>query len=205
MTSPASCDCVDLLGRARAGDDDARGSLLESHRDYLELLARIQLGLRLQGKADAADVVQETFLEAHRDLPSFRGSTAPEFAGWLRRALARNIANALRHFYGTQARDPRLEKELADDLDRSSQAIATMVAAPISTPSRQAARREDAVRLAEALQSLSPDYRTVLILRYIDGLTFPLVAERMNRSVDSVEKLWVRALAQLRRTMGTDS
>ena len=120
-------------------------------------------------------------------------------------ALARNIANALRHFYGTQARDPRLEKELADDLDRSSQAIATMVAAPISTPSRQAARREDAVRLAEALQSLSPDYRTVLILRYIDGLTFPLVADAMNRSVDSVEKLWVRAVGQLRRTMGTDS
>jgi RNA polymerase sigma-70 factor (ECF subfamily) len=195
-------DPTALLALARAGDATARGALLEAHRPYLELLARVQLGGRLRGKADAADVVQETFLEAHRDLSAFRGTTAAEFAAWLRQALARNLANLLRHYYGTQARDPRLEQELADD--PSSQSPGEVPAAPLSTPSRLATRREDAVRLADALHSLPEDYRDVLVLRYLEGLSFPAVAARLSRSVDSVEKLWVRALARLRQMMGAE-
>jgi RNA polymerase sigma-70 factor (ECF subfamily) len=201
---PAILDFDTLLARARAGDAAALGALLEAHRPYLELLARVQLGRRLRGKADAADVVQETFLEAHRDLPAFRGTTAGEFAAWLRQVLARNLANLLRRYFGTQARDPRLERELADDLDQSSEMLGAVPAAPQSTPSRQAARREDAVRLADALGRLSADYRDVLVLRYLEGLSFPDVAARMGRSVDSVEKLWVRALARLRQMMGAE-
>ena len=71
-----------------------------------------------------------------------------------------------------------------------------------STPSRRAARREQAVLLADALNQLPPDYREVLVLRHLEGLTFPEVAARMGRTVDSVEKLWVRALPRLRRVLG---
>jgi RNA polymerase sigma-70 factor (ECF subfamily) len=71
-----------------------------------------------------------------------------------------------------------------------------------STPSRHAARREQAVLLAEALERLSEDYREVIVLRHLEGLTFPDVAKRMNRSEDSVQKLWVRSLASLRRSLG---
>ena len=46
---------------------------------------------------------------------------------------------------------------------------------------------------------LSEDYQTVLVLRHLEGLTFPQVAERMNRSVDSVEKLWLRGLTKLKK------
>src|SRR5207248_2578122 len=132
----------------------------------------------------------------------FRGTTAAEFAAWLRQALARNLSNLLRHYYGTQARDPRLEQELADD--PSSQTPGEVPAAPLSTPSRHATRREDAVRLTDALHQLPDDYRDVLMLRYLEGLTFPAVADRLGRSVDSVEKLWVRALVRLRHIMGAE-
>jgi RNA polymerase sigma-70 factor (ECF subfamily) len=203
METTATVDCGTLLALARAGDATARGALLEAHRPYLELLARVQLGRRLRGKADAADIVQETFLEAHRDLAAFRGTTAGKFAAWLRRVLARNLANLLRHYYGTQARDPRLELDLAADLDQSSIALGAVPVSPVSTPSRQAVRREDAVRVAEALHALPPDYRDVLVMRYVEGLSFPAVAERLGRSVDSVEKLWVRGLARLRQSMGS--
>jgi RNA polymerase sigma-70 factor, ECF subfamily len=205
MDGATTTDCATLLAQARAGDAAARGALLETHRPYLTLLARLHLGRRLQGKADPADVVQETFLEAHRGLAAFRGTTAAEFAAWLRQILASNLANLLRRYFGTQARDPRLERELAADLDQSSQMLGAVLAAPDSSPSRQAARREDAVRLAGLLDRLPPDYRDVLVLRYLEGLTFPAVAARMGRSVDAAEKLWVRALARLRRTMGTDA
>lgn len=198
-------DRADLLARSRDGDRAARGALLESHRPYLELLARLHLAGRLRAKTDVADVVQETFLEAHRDWPTFRGENEAQFTGWLRQVLARNLSNVLRHYYGTQARDPRVERTIAADLDHSSQMLAELPASPLSTPSRQAARREDAVRVADAMQRLPTDYRSVLVFRYLDGHSFPEIARKMDRSVDSVEKLWVRALARLRRTMGDDA
>ena len=54
-----------------------------------------------------------------------------------------------------------------------------------------------------ALARLPDDYQTVIVLRHLEGLTFPQVGERMSRSVDSVEKLWVRALTQLRKQFNT--
>jgi RNA polymerase sigma-70 factor (ECF subfamily) len=71
-----------------------------------------------------------------------------------------------------------------------------------SSPSQQAARREQAVLLADALEQLPEDYREVLVLRHLEALTFPEVAARMGRSLDSVEKLWMRGLVRLRQVMG---
>ena len=56
--------------------------------------------------------------------------------------------------------------------------------------------------LADALGQLPDDYREVLILRHLEGLSFPEVARRMGRTVDSVKKLWARALARLRQLLG---
>jgi RNA polymerase sigma factor (sigma-70 family) len=67
---------------------------------------------------------------------------------------------------------------------------------------QRAARREQAVLLADALERLPADYREVIILRYLEGLAPPEVAWRMGRSVESVRKLWTRALVQLRRALG---
>ena len=56
--------------------------------------------------------------------------------------------------------------------------------------------------LANALETLPEHYRRVIILRHLDGLPFSEVASQMGRSVDSVEKLWVRALSRLRQSLG---
>jgi RNA polymerase sigma-70 factor (ECF subfamily) len=74
-----------------------------------------------------------------------------------------------------------------------------------SSPSQQATRREESMLLAAALGELPEDYREVLVLRHLEGLTFPEVARRMGRSLDSVEKLWLRALARLRQVLGGSS
>jgi RNA polymerase sigma-70 factor (ECF subfamily) len=190
-----------LLPLARAGDRPALGRLLESYRAYLGVLARVQIGRRLQGKADASDVVQEAFLGAFRDFGQFRGTTEPEFAGWLRSVLASLLANLVRHYQGTQRRDVRLERQLEGELEQSSQALDRGLASPDSSPSQQAARREQSVRLAEALARLPEELRDLLILRHLEGLTFPEVARRLGRTVDSVKKQWPRALAGLRRAL----
>jgi RNA polymerase sigma-70 factor (ECF subfamily) len=191
-----------LLEEAQAGDTATLGRLLELYRRYLSLLARVQIGQRLRGKVDASDLVQETFLEAHRNFARFRGASEPELVRWLRQILAARMADLLRRYLGTQGRDVRLEREIADGLDHSSALLDRGLVAPQSSPSQQASRREQAVLLADALAQLPEDYREVLVLRHLEGLTFPEVAGRMGRSLDSVEKLWLRGLARLRQLMG---
>jgi RNA polymerase sigma-70 factor (ECF subfamily) len=188
-----------LLARARCGDTTALGRLLDGYRGYLTLLARVQIDRGLQVKLGASDVVQETFLEAHRDFAHFRGRTAGELLGWLRQILARNLVNQVRRYRGTRARDIRLEQGLAADVDRSSASLGGGLIATVSSPSRQADRHEAAVRLADALARLPPDYREAIVLRNLEELPFPDVAARMGRTVDSVKKLWARGLAQLRK------
>ncbi|HEV8062889.1 MAG TPA: sigma-70 family RNA polymerase sigma factor [Gemmataceae bacterium] len=192
---------ADYLAQARKGDVATLGNLLEGYRNYLALLARLQIGRRLQGKMDPVDLVQDTFLEAHRDFPHFRGQSEGELVSWLRRILVRNLANALRHYFGTQGRDIRLERELSAEIDQSSQVLDRGLIAPISSPSQQASHREQVVLLADALGRLQEDYREAIILRHLEGLTFPEVALRLGRSVDSVEKLWARGLVQLREML----
>jgi RNA polymerase sigma-70 factor (ECF subfamily) len=191
----------DLLHRARAGDDDARGRLLEAYRGYLTLLARVQLGRDLQGKVEPSDLVQEAFLEAHRDFAQFRGQTEAELRAWLRRLLATSLADQLRHYRRTRKRDLRLERQLAAALEQSSQALERGLVAPGSSPSAAAQRREDARRLAEALEHLPAAYRDVLLLRHFHGLTFPQIAQRLDRTLDVVKNVWLRGLARLRRTL----
>jgi RNA polymerase sigma-70 factor, ECF subfamily len=192
-------DVVGLLERARTGDIATLGQLLESYHNYLRLLARIEIGRRLQGKVDASDIVQETFLDAHRHFATFRGEVESQFVQWLRAILAGTLANVVRRYLGTQARDLNLERQLEADLDQSSCALAQFLVDPQSSPSQLAIRGEQSLRVTEALSRIAEDYQTVLILRHIEGLTFPEIAERMERSVDSVEKLWLRGLTRLRK------
>jgi RNA polymerase sigma-70 factor (ECF subfamily) len=198
-------DCEELLAQARSGQEGALGRLLERYRGYLTLLARVQIGRRLQGKADHDDLVQEVFLEASRHFVGFRGVSEPELTAWLRQILATSFAHLVRRYVGTQARDVQLERALEDDLGQSSRAIGMVLAAEQSTPSQRASRREQAVLLADALERLPPDYREVIVLRHLEGLTFPEVAARMGRTLDSVEKLWARGLARLRRAFGGET
>jgi RNA polymerase sigma-70 factor (ECF subfamily) len=202
MSSAADPDPEHLLGLARGGSASALGQLLELYRAYLTLLARLQISRRLQSKADASDLVQETFLQAHEHFARFRGRTEGELVSWLRQILATTLANLVRHYCGTQRRDVRLERDLAAELDESSRALDQGLVAKHSSPSQRAARREQAVLLANALARLPADYREVLVLRHLEGLKFADVACRMGRSLDSVKKLWTPALAELRVLLG---
>ncbi|HVT81344.1 MAG TPA: sigma-70 family RNA polymerase sigma factor [Phycisphaerae bacterium] len=195
-------DAVNLLRRARSGHAEAIGTLLKSYSAYLMLIARAQIGRKLQVKLDPDDLVQETFLEAHRQFSRFRGTCEAEFTSWLRCLMAGQIAQNVRRYLGTQARDMQLERQLNAQIDDASRGLDQTLAASGSSPSQNLIRREQSVLLADALNLLEPHYREVIILRHIEQLTFAEVGTRMGRSEDSVQKLWVRALGELRRAMG---
>lgn len=193
-----------LVAMARGGDARAVGQLLELYRRYVRLLAELQIDERFQAKVDASDLVQETFLDAHRDFPNFRGNSEEEMMAWLRKILAGNLVDHVQRRFGRQCRDVNLERSLHQELDRSSHAMDRGLVPVQATPSQVAARREQAVVLADALDLLPNDYREVLVLRHLKGLKFPDVADRMGRTVGSAKQLWTRAVTELRRRIGED-
>jgi len=194
-------DATPWIDEARR-DPALLGTKLERYRHYLKLLARVEIGRKLQSKVDESDVVQEAFLDAHHYFPTFRGHAEAQFVHWLREILAGSLAKQIRRYFGTKARDPRLEHGLLADLDHSADSLAAIpVIDPQTSPSQQAMAAEQSLVLADRMATLPPDYQTVLVLRHIEGLTFPEVAELMGKTVDSVEKLWMRGLTQLKRAM----
>src|SRR4051812_48092493 len=84
-----------LLGRAQAGSVESLGHLLQLYSNYLKLLVLAQLEKNLRTRVSPSDVVQETFFEAHRDFPQFRGHTTGEFVAWLRRILVNNLCRVV--------------------------------------------------------------------------------------------------------------
>ncbi|GAC1325942.1 MAG: sigma-70 family RNA polymerase sigma factor [Isosphaeraceae bacterium] len=192
-----------LLQLARVGDVAARGRLLELYRAYLRLMACSLLNPTLRAKVDPSDVIQETFLKAHREFERFTGATEPELVAWLRQILVRNIIDQAK-YHRRFGRDLRWQQSLEAALDRSSVAVQRALTAPLTSPSVGAERREEAVLLADALERLPADYREVFILRNLEQIPVEHVAERMGRSVNAVRKLWTRAMLELRRELGGD-
>lgn len=194
-------DIEQLIERAKGGDQMALGNLLSKYRQYLVFLARSQANDDLQAKLDASDIAQEVCLHAHQGIAQFRGSTSMEFSGWLRGMVGHVVAMQLRKFFGTQKRDARLEQRIDHRLASASGFLNSGLAADITSPSQDFARNEQLLNMAAAMELLPSDYRQVIMLRHVDALPFSEIARRMERSVDSVEKLWVRGLAKLRQLM----
>jgi RNA polymerase sigma-70 factor (ECF subfamily) len=188
-----------LFDALRGGDPAARMKILARYQSWLHVLARMQIDGRYRGKFDASDIVQQTLLEACRDLPQFHGGTEAELLAWLRQVLAHVLGHEFRRYAGTQQRDVTREVSLEQSLAQSSQRLGDMLAAPGSSPSQQAVRHEQEVMLADVLARLPDDYREVLILRNLEGLSHEEVALRMGRSPGAVRMLWVRALAGIRK------
>jgi RNA polymerase sigma-70 factor (ECF subfamily) len=204
MSASDEPDPEQLLAEARLGKAECLGTLLELYRNYLHLLARMQLDLHLRARASASDVVQETFLDACRDFGQFRGRTEAELLAWLRQILVCNLARLVQQQLRTQKRDRRREVSLDQHLaalDRSSAALEAALRGGQSSPSARAQRRERAALLANQLARLPADYRDVILLRNLEGLPFEEVARRLGRSAGAVRVLWVRALDQLRQLL----
>jgi RNA polymerase sigma-70 factor (ECF subfamily) len=189
-----------LLTQARAGDGAALGRLLELYRNYLRLQARALIGAGLRVRLDPSDLVQETFLEAHRDFARFAGQTEGEVVAWLRRILVHNLADQVKR-HRARGRDYRRQESLEAKLERSSLDVQEALAVGLSTPSVRARRREQAVVLADALAELPEDYREVIVLRHVERLKFDEIAARMGRSSGAVRMLWTRALEKLHRLL----
>ncbi len=192
-----------LLNAYRQGRTEAGNRLLEHFEPWLRLLARVQVESRFRAKFDPSDIVQQTMLEAVRAFPQFRGNTEAELAAWLRRILAHVLAHEIRRYHGTAKRDLDREVPLDQQLTQTSQRFGDMLAGTGTSPSQALDRHEQQTLLAAVLDRLPEDYREVIILRHLEGLSHEEVAQRMGRNPGAVRMLWVRALARLRQELAT--
>jgi RNA polymerase sigma-70 factor, ECF subfamily len=178
----------------------AEEAQLEQFRAYLRLLARLQLDPRLRRQLDPSDFVQQTLLEAYRSLEQFRGRTEAELASWLRQILARQMTHAVRDLTRLR-RDVTRERPLEAALTESSERLEAWLVAEQTTPGERAARNEQAVRLAAALEQLPEAQREAVILHYWEGWPLAEIAGHLERSTAAVAGLLQRGLKALRQQL----
>ena len=203
MVSEAQGEIDKLFTSARQGSTSCLGRLLTLYSNYLKLLISAQLDDRLRGRVSPSDIVQETFFEAHRDFAQFRGQSSGEFVAWLRKILVNNILRVVEQHLLTEKRDVRREislEQIGRRLEESTARLDALLAQSAESPSGNAQRHEQELILANALAELPKDYREVIMLRHIEGLSFEDVAARMERTSGAVRMLWLRALEKLRKS-----
>ena len=183
-----------------AHDSDKQDRELESFREYLCLLARLQLDSRLKNKVDVSGVVQQTLLEAHQALAEFQHRGEDDQVAWLRQILANNLIDEVRKFHA-QARDVDRERQLQVALEQSSSRLGAWLAVEQSSPSQRAMRHEQLLQLAEALAQLPLDQRQAVELHHLKDLPLAVIAQRMGRSKGAVAALLFRALGKLRELL----
>jgi RNA polymerase sigma-70 factor (ECF subfamily) len=188
------------LQRAREGDPEALGRLLEAHRAALHRLAQRQLEGRIAVRVDASDVIQQTFLEAHRSFRQFAGHDARELTAWLQGILDHKVAGVIRDHALLQKRDVRRERSL-DDSRGSTASLKQELDAGLSSPSQKAMRGEEEQRLARALAALPDDQRLAVRLRHLEGWPLLDIARHFGRSPAATAGLIKRGLQALRRQL----
>lgn len=201
MVTESGSLAADLLADARRGSEASLGRLMQLHASYLRLVVASQLDERLRTRVSSSDVVQETFFEAHRDFPAFRGATPEEFLGWLRRILINNLLRAVEQHFQAAKRDVRREVSIdraAPAGDQSNFGLAAYLPHHGDSPSASMHRRERATTLESMLDTLPEDYREVIRLRHQEGLDFAEIGSRMGRTAGAVRMLWLRSIKQLR-------
>jgi RNA polymerase sigma-70 factor (ECF subfamily) len=192
-----------LLDRACTGDAAAWGALLTFHQERLARMVTFRLDPRLRGRIDAADVVQDAFVEAsaHR-ADYFRAPTTPLFL-WLRGVVANKLLEVHRHHLGTRMRDAKRDLPLNAPRasDDTSAALCAQLTAGLTRPSAAAVRDEVKARLAAALNEMDPTDREVLALRHFEQLTSRETAHVLGIQERAAAKRYLRALARLKQIL----
>jgi RNA polymerase sigma-70 factor (ECF subfamily) len=173
------------------------GTPLARYREYLLLLARLQIGPRMRSKVDPSDIVQEALLKAHKAFEEFRGETEQQLAAWLRTILANTLANALR----SVGRRGGGECSLDATLEESSVRLEKFLAGSQLTPEQIASQNEQLLRLATALTLLPEDQRTAIEMKHLRGWPVARICEEMSRTKPAVVGLLVRGLRKLRQLL----
>ncbi|HTM48536.1 MAG TPA: sigma-70 family RNA polymerase sigma factor [Bryobacteraceae bacterium] len=179
-------DEASLVAQARSGDTGAFNELTERYqRNIFRLAQNIT-----QNREDAEDVLQETFLKAYEHLPDFHGDS--KFYTWVVRIAVNEALMKLRK--------RKWDKTvwLDEPVQTGEDTVAREIAVWEDNPEQRYSKEELHEILDKAVNGLAPPYRTVFVLRDMEGLSTEETAEALELSVPAVKSRLLRARLQLR-------
>jgi RNA polymerase sigma-70 factor (subfamily 1) len=180
------------------GHPDPANQPLEEYRAYLETLASIQIDPRLRSEFSMSDIIQNTLLEAWRDLERIEKLDADARKCWLRRMLVNNLREKI-EYCRAKKRDFRRKQSLGAALEESSCRLQNWLAVEDTPPVERLARQEEALRLLEALSKLDARQREALILQKYHGWTLAQIAEHLGCTIGAVAGLHAHGVKALRK------
>lgn len=188
----------ELIRAAQSGDKAAFGALCLRHGGLVAERIRRWVHAPMQRKLSVQDVVQETYLAAFLRLGAFEDRGPGAFPAWLAQIAEFKAREALRHHVGTAKRD------VGREVSEVPGAGPPVEVAPGASPSQVAVGAERAEAVQRAMAVLPADYREVLSLVQVGGLSLAQAAEVMGRSYEATKKLYGRALTQFGRLLGVE-
>jgi RNA polymerase sigma-70 factor (ECF subfamily) len=162
------------------------------------------LDRKLRPKLDSLDVVQDAIILALGSLKEFTYKNEGDFMRWLSRIAENKIRDILDRFH-TNKRDINREMPFKEE-SRSTEGGFVGAAGPMgnTTPSVIVSRKEELDRLEKALDELKPEYKEVVVLKRIEGLSHAEIAQRLGKNTGAVRMLLARAMAALTITYCKD-
>ncbi|MDX2038705.1 MAG: sigma-70 family RNA polymerase sigma factor [Isosphaeraceae bacterium] len=192
------------LSLARQGDESAVRWLLERHRVRLRRMIGLRLDDRVASRLDASDIVQETLIDAVKKLDGYLRERPLPFFPWLYGLAIDRLAQAHRHHLRTLRR--RADLELAGDpRDAAASRLVDLLAESGTSPSGRLSREEDCAAIRRALAELSVRDRELLVMRYVDQLTFVEIAALLGLSDGAVRLRHLRALQRIGPLLGASN
>ena len=178
-----------LLERLRAGDDAAYEALLERFQNPVYQLVR----RLIDDPNEAGDVVQDVFLKVFRGVPRFRGDCSMKT--WIYRIAVNEAHNRRRWF----SRHRKAEVTLAGEQDGASRI--EWFSDPRRTPYDWTLNGEMRTAIEEALEELNPVFRSAVVLRDLEELSYEEIADVLDVSIGTVKSRILRGREALRRAL----
>jgi RNA polymerase sigma-70 factor, ECF subfamily len=191
------------LTRLRSGGDQALADVLAEHASRLRQIVELRVDPRLSGRVDAADVLQEAFLEARKRLQRYLDEPGVPVFVWIRGVVLDTLIDFHRRHLGAQMRDAGRDVSLlrAASPQASSVALAAYLAGSLTSPSRAAIREETVGQIERALAEMDEIDREVLILRHFEQLTNDEVAAAVGVKKAAASRRYIRALTRFRAAL----
>jgi len=187
----------ELVTLAKGGDDSALEQLCRIYGERVRRIVRLRMASEIRPRLDSMDLVQDALISALGGLKDFTYKNEGDFLRWLARITQNELRDNLDKLY-TEKRDVRKEVRIENYGPTTGGGfVGTPGPIEATTPSAIMSKKEDLDKLEKAIDQLKPDYREVIVLAKIDGLTYKEIANKLGKSIDSVGHLLSRAMVAL--------